>query len=290
MKPELLFLGTAAADQLPNPFCDCPICEDARSDRKKHRLRSCFLLDEETLIDCGPDLGGACMRHSVKLTKLRRVFVTHTHEDHFSPENIGLISMSRTHGNRPVDVYLSAAAYDAMCHKASLLSERFSHLDSLNGLSKELVRLHPLNTFQTVTVDGYSVMPVRTTHRIGSFETAVNYLVETPYGLKILYACDTGIYPQDTLQALKGAAVDLLIMEGTFGSRTDTDTASHLTATAYVQMLRLLEANGVLRPDTKVYLTHINHKHTFTHEKYQRWMDEHAKRSVTVARDGQRIE
>ena len=42
------FLGTGAADMLPDPFCDCPLCRDAREHPEHVRLRSHFLLDPHT--------------------------------------------------------------------------------------------------------------------------------------------------------------------------------------------------------------------------------------------------
>ena len=52
----MLFLGTAAAECCPNPFCSCDFCE-----RAAIRLilvngdAGVLLLDQENLIDFGPD-------------------------------------------------------------------------------------------------------------------------------------------------------------------------------------------------------------------------------------------
>ena len=84
------FLGTGAADMLPDPFCDCPLCRDAREHPEHVRLRSHFLLDPHTLIDFGPDLGASCARDRVDLTDLRQVF---------GPTPIRTISASPTRGS-----------------------------------------------------------------------------------------------------------------------------------------------------------------------------------------------
>ena len=52
------------------------------------------------------------MRHGVDVTGLKNIFLTHTHEDHFCPSNAGLLSMSRTRQDMPIDLYLSEMAYD----------------------------------------------------------------------------------------------------------------------------------------------------------------------------------
>ena len=106
----MLFLGTGAAEMIPDPFCRCPICADARKNPAHVRLRSMLLLDEKNLIDFGPDLGAACAKYALDLTGLERIFVTHTHQDHFCMANAGLVHMSRTR-KEPLDVYLSEGAY-----------------------------------------------------------------------------------------------------------------------------------------------------------------------------------
>lgn len=282
----MMFLGTAAADAMPNPFCDCPICVDARLHPQRQRMRSMFQLDAENLIDCGPDLAATCMRWSVNLSSLKNIFLTHTHEDHFCSSNAGLLRMSCSRNSVPVDVYLSASAYDTLLRLRTLLGNGWRHMDAVKAFDHGLVRLHPVTVFEPFVVDGQQILPVRTTHRASETETAINYLIQRANGKKLLYACDTGIYPEDTLEALQNSAVDTLVMEATFGSRTDNDTSSHLNCEAFLKMLELLTVYGVIRKDTKVFATHINHKHDFTHDLMQKWFDERAAMPVTVACDG----
>ena len=123
-------------------------------------------------------------------------------------------------------------------------------------------------------------------HRVSDMECAVNYLFKRDDGRKLLYACDTGFYPERSLSILEGEKIDVLILEATFGSNDSNDTSSHMNAWAFRDMLGILLDRGVIRPDTRVYASHINHKHTFTHELYQAWFDENAPIPVTVAWDG----
>ena len=51
------FLGTGAAEAIPDPFCRCRVCEIARRERGPHiRARSTALVNDDLLIDIGPDL------------------------------------------------------------------------------------------------------------------------------------------------------------------------------------------------------------------------------------------
>ena len=283
----MLFLGTGAADVIPNPFCTCPICEDAREHPENGRLRSMFLLDEKTLIDFGPDLAAAAIKAGTELSGVERVFITHTHQDHLCLSNAGLFHMSRTRHDAPLKVYMSEAAYQSVMAMYQPIAGVNLGLDELGALKRGELTLHPLKVGQPYEFEEYTVMAVQTTHRATEFECGVNYLFETKQGKKILYACDTGYYPPETLELLRGSEVDLLVLEATWGSNHgDINLASHLNDEAFVQMLDTLMGYDVIRKDTRVYASHVNHKHDYTHELYQKWFDEHAPIPVIVARDG----
>ena len=280
------FLGTAAADAMPGPFCECWICQEARREPARNRLRSLFLLDEENIIDCGPDLAAACMKWQVNLSSLKNIFLTHTHEDHLCVSNAGLLIMSRTRAGVPVDLYLSHEAYETLSDSHERLGSPYAHLDAVKSVDRAVVRFHPVTLFQPFTVDGYQVFAVPTTHHVSERERAINYLFTLPDRRTLLYACDTGIYPSESVEALAGRAIDILIMEATFGSRTDNDITSHLNATAFLRQLDTFGARAIITERTKVYATHINHKHEFNHEQYQAFFDERAPLPVVVACDG----
>ena len=282
------FLGTGAADMLPDPFCDCPLCRDAREHPEHVRLRSHFLLDPHTLIDFGPDLGASCARDRVDLTDLRQVFVTHTHQDHFCFANAGLLQMSRTR-TEPLDIYLSEGALKGLEAVFAPGGEMNPGMGKAAEHVRDHIRFHPVRTGAPFRAGDYTVTAVGTTHRASAWECAVNYLFAHDSGKKLLYACDTGFYPEESLAILEKEKVDVLILEATFGSYSGNDTSSHMNAWAFRDMLGILLDREVIRPDTRVYATHINHKHDFTHELYQAWFDENAPIPVTVARDGLEI-
>lgn len=283
------FLGTAAADVLPGPLCDCPICRDARMRPNRRRLRSMFLLDPENLIDCGPDFAAAVMQRGVDVTALRNVFLTHTNDDHFCASNAGLIHMANTRTGKPVDLYLSEPAYAALLRKAAFYGEVFPDTDSYCALKAEEVRLHPVAVGIPFSAGGYEVTAVRTTHRVSATETALNYRVRQN-GHSLLYASDTGLYPQESLELLQNSRLDVLIMEGTWGSRTDQPSEMHLNAYTFLEQMETFRKYGIITVDTQVFCTHINHKHDFNHEAYQAFFDAHALQPVTVAYDGLQVD
>ena len=285
----MLFLGTCAADGTPNPFCTCKICQDARKNPQRQRLRSMLLLDEKNLIDWGPDLNAACMKSGAELSKLENIYITHTHSDHFCCSNIGLIEMSITRRREPIDIFLSEAGYERAVMLLHAFGDNLTAYDPAGHLGNDQVRLHPVKVGVPFKQGDYQILAVPTTHRVSETETAINYLFEKD-GFRLLYACDTGYYQPEAIELLRGSQVDVLVLEATWGNRTDKDTASHLNCTAYLEMLDILQKADIIRPDTKCYASHINHKHDLTHDLMQQWFDQHTKLSVAVAWDGLRTD
>src|SRR5512138_2474706 len=85
---RLFFLGTAAAEGYPGIFCDCENCREARAlGGKNLRYRSALLVNDDLLIDFGPDLLAASQSFNRSLSRVTTGLVTHAHEDHFAPHN-----------------------------------------------------------------------------------------------------------------------------------------------------------------------------------------------------------
>src|SRR5712692_8878927 len=83
---KLRFLGTAASEGYPDAFCDCDNCRRARErGGRSLRRRSAALIDDELLIDLGPDLMAAALMDGLSLAKVRYCLQTHEHADHLDP-------------------------------------------------------------------------------------------------------------------------------------------------------------------------------------------------------------
>ncbi len=275
------FLGTGAADTIPNPFCECPICEDAREDLiNKTRKRSSLLIDDNNLIDFGPDIVCAAQIHNVKFTKLRNIFITHTHDDHFCYSNAGVVDTSRNHPEKPINIFIS--------EKAFIWLKDFNEKN--NKMYKEnLFKLIPVTPYESFIVDNMEVLPIETTHFVSEKdEKSLNYRFILSNGKKILYACDTGVYEEKNLLTLSNCTLDYIIMELTFGN-TKIKNDSHLYTQTFIKMLNNFIKYGIANKNTKVYATHINHKNDFNHEKLQQYLDEYSPIKVVVAKDGMEI-
>ena len=89
-----IFYGTGAAEGVPSPFCDCPMCNYAREHGGKDvRKRSCFRLGRNIMIDMGPDIFTQALQYG-SMCDIEHVLITHTHDDHFDFTALGLMSMA----------------------------------------------------------------------------------------------------------------------------------------------------------------------------------------------------
>jgi phosphoribosyl 1,2-cyclic phosphate phosphodiesterase len=253
---RVCFLGTAAAEGVPSPFCRCAGCEEARATRGRQiRRRSAVLVNDDLLIDPGPDLGAACADHGVALDGLRYVLVTHSHFDHFYPCNLEIRSARYMDRAEPRSLDLVAGG-----SSLALLSQLGYDDAQLR------VQRRPIRAADVLALPPYQVRAVAATHapEVGD---AMNFLIgdgET----SLLYAVDTGLYAAPALQALAGAEVDLLIMDATNGFGETSE--NHLNHQSFAEQLRRLREHRVLRPEAVLIASHFSHLRNPSHDELTR--------------------
>lgn len=283
------FYGTGAAEGLPSPFCGCYLCEYARTHGGKDvRMRSMFRLSDEICIDLGPDTFSQAARFG-DLKKLAHVLVTHTHPDHFAYDVMEIRRMATVRREGPLHYYLTG--------DAGKIIERYENSDFILGgkfraLEEQgVIKAHILDYGKTYPVGDVKVTPLKGNHRGDMKENAANYLIRLADGTVLFYGCDTGPYLEETYEALKNSHVDIFISECTYGGGEDTyPNPGHLSYSACVKIFTRLLEQGTIRPDTRVYLTHINHCHQADHETLQKLFDNSGlPMKCTVAFDGTEI-
>jgi adenosylcobinamide kinase / adenosylcobinamide-phosphate guanylyltransferase len=233
---EVLLLGTGAADGWPNPFCTCASCQAQRA-QGRHRVSTSALVDGVLLLDLGPDTPRQAERLGARLDRVRHVLVSHAHPDHLAPAALLWREWARAAG--PLDV----------AGPAPVVAEIEPWLGTGSG-----VRLHTLDAGDALTLGGYAVRTVPGSHEVD----CLLYDVTGPDGRRLLYATDTGPLSDAALAALDGAAVDLVLLEQTFGDRTDHGTGHHDLAT-FPRTLAALRASRAVHATTRVVAVHLGH-------------------------------
>ena len=287
----MLFLGTAAAECYPNPFCECPSCRRARrsTDRRLKRRRSSFLFDDATLLDFNADVMYACNEFGVSLSRLKRVLLTHIHEDHFDYFNTAFLNMAVT-PTQPLVFYASEAACEGV---RGLLADikRLPHRQLVSQFQEmEAVSTFvPLPAFQAAQLDDIRVTPVIANHA-GFFdgELGYNYLIEKQ-GTVTFYATDTGRFFEHTMEFLSDYCVDTLVIEGSFGAARLPPESGHLDCFSLCETLDQMFAQGTLNQKSHIFVTHIGHKGIYNLTDYQDFLDARYQGQVQIAWDGLQI-
>jgi adenosylcobinamide kinase / adenosylcobinamide-phosphate guanylyltransferase len=238
---NLLMLGTGSADGWPNPFCSCASCA---SERAAGRLRgqTSVLVDGSLLLDCGPETPRAAEHLGADLTGLRHVLITHAHPDHCAPSFLLFRSWV---GDAPLDVVGPADVIEQ--------ARMWVAPDST-------VRFVTVAAGDRLTLGDYDVRVLAARHD----GDAVLYDVRTT-DTRLLYATDTGPLPQPTVDAVAGAAFDVVLMEETFGDHL-THGTDHLDLATFPEQVRRLRAAGAVTEHTDLVAVHLSHHNPPTPE------------------------
>lgn len=285
---ELRFLGTAAAEGVPAMYCRCQACVTARTRGGKDiRTRSAFRIGNRYQIDCGPDTNWQMHRLGLDLYDLEHLLITHTHEDHFQFEEIVAKTMSREFGTngKPLNIYVSLPAWQWLNKLIPVLYETdvYDH-----PTFTEQFRVHALAYFQVYPIGELLVETLKGGHVVREGrEHTMHYLIHLPDKRRLLYALDTGWFPDETWTFLQQKHLDILILDCTFGARTDRPAypAGHLDIASFVRALERMTEIRAIDATTRIFATHINPHQGALHDALQKRFDE-TSFHVTVAYDG----
>ena len=237
---EVVLLGSGAADGWPNPFCRCGSCEDARS-RGVVRGQSAALVDDDVLIDCGPEVPRAAVALGRSLASVRHLLLTHAHSDHLGPQVLLFRSWVPDLGE--LEVVGPADALDVCRPWVG---------------PDDPVRFVPVAAGDRLMVGGYDVRVLPARHRVFADGDAVLYDLTGPDGSRLLWASDTGPWDDDWFAAVAGARFDAVFLEETLGNQEHISDA-HLGLPRFGEMLRRLREVGAVTAATEVVAVHLGH-------------------------------
>lgn len=235
---DVLLLGTGASDGVPNAWCTCPTCTEARMSGAI-RTNASALVDGRLLIDPGPEAPRQAQRAGLALTGVRTVLVTHAHDDHLDPSFLmhrGWVS------EQPLQVIGPAPAI-ARC------------VDWL-APEQQTVTLTTVTAGDAFTVDGFRVRVIPATHH--ALGEAVLYAIEGA-GRRLLYATDTGPWKPQAMDLLTGWRFDLVLLEQTSGDVVPPGGGHHTFAT-FATAVDDLRGICAVDAGTRVVATHLGHQ------------------------------
>lgn len=254
---RVIFLGTAASEGYPNAFCACANCARARAfGGPSLRKRSSVLINDDLLIDLGPDLMAATQGHGVTLAALRYCLQTHEHADHLDPSHF--LSRSAASGVRDVPhlhFYATEGAIDGALRGIGAHQPvdalRVSGTSGLLNLS-----VHAIEPFQALAVGPYQICTVPATH--DPTIVALLYVIERD-GRTLFYGTDTGPLSEATWNALRNGRhrFNAVILDHTFGLG---DRASgHLNREQFLEQIARMRDAGLLADGARIFAHHLAH-------------------------------
>lgn len=269
---KITFLGTAAAEAIPSPFCDCPVCEHARANGGKNvRRRQSVLINDNLLVDFGPDVISSCAAFGISLIGVTTLLVTHSHSDHFVPTELAMRAKPFRLATELPEMTMVAGP------------SVWTKWDQVESDAYAGIRRQPILPGRSVEVNGYRVRAIEAAHqsRIGD---AMNYIIDDGR-IKLLYASDTGLYADHVWEELRDAALDGVLLEAT--SWRVGPGKEHLNESDFAQMLESLRHVGAMHDRTVVIATHFSHQGVFPHDELKEKVKKHG---AICAYDGLSVE
>lgn len=272
---KIKYWGTGASEGLPAVFCDCENCQKARRlGGKNIRTRSQMLINDDLLVDFGPDTYLHAIQNNFSLMNIKNVLITHCHEDHLYLDD--LLTRAEPYGN----------ARDVMhVYGNDMLKAVYQYRILKDGLKENVDKtLDVVEVFENreYTVGNYRVMPLLADHN--PMEKCYIYTIAQG-GKSMLYANDTGYFKEETWKALEGRYFDLVSLDCNHIGMEIYDR--HMSIPCCRKVKERLWEMGCIDEKSICVLTHFSHNHGGLQEELER---ETSDMGVIIAYDGLEIE
>lgn len=284
---NVTFLGTAAAPSMPIPFCTCEICSEARRVGGKNlRSRSSLVINDDLLVDIGPDIATASFQHRISIAGIGICLQTHPHADHLDIEFI--LSRHNEYGTTVASDLLLAGSdetlrtIDALVRQQSAYGGIFD-LDAQSALKLKVLSLSP---FEGYRIGDYGIVGYPANH--GNDQGFLLYsIVRGDHA--VFYGTDTSVLSEAVWEhlQLERTRYDVVILDHTYGIGFESRPADHLASKDVAAHADRFREYGMLKDNGVVYATHLSHEGNREHDALDEYAREH---SYRVAYDGLRLQ
>jgi phosphoribosyl 1,2-cyclic phosphodiesterase len=238
------------------------------------------LINDDLLIDLGPDIMTASNTHGRPLSGVRYCLQTHAHADHLDTSHFlsrspgfGVVGAPRLHFYAsPGTLRLTAQLLERDCAPLSFLDPEVG--ERLN------LEIHQIDALQSFAVGRYQVTAFPANH--DPTVDPLLYAVEAD-GRRIFYGLDTATLPEETWQAFHRLKLqfDLVILDHTYGP--DEYGSDHLSAHQVIEHVKRMREEGLLTDGARALVTHIAHEGNPVHPELA---DFAARHGYEIAYDG----
>ncbi len=254
---KIKYLGTAAAEGIPAPFCHCSVCEYARKMRGREiRTRTQAIVDDKILLDFGPDTYMHTLEYDLDLSAFEVCFITHSHSDHLFVHDILMRKGNHALYDKeipPLSIYGGTGVRESFDLKEHDYITKDGRVIFKNAV-----------TYRPIHYKNHSITPLPACHKT---KDPLIYLIES--GEKsLLYAHDTDYFREDVWQYLsnRNVPLDLVSLDCTEGAK-HIDYHGHMNferdALVRERMLDLKIADE----HTKFVACHFSHNGLITYRQ-----------------------
>lgn len=257
------FLGTGAADT------QIALYENSKSFRRN----SSALINDNLLIDPGPHIFhyAETLGHEGMLDNVKNIIVTHSHYDHFNPENF-----KRLHDKTHCTLWSDRACIRRLCE---YFGEEYAS-------SIDFVETVP---FTEYSIGGYTVTFMPSNHATPDRDETERVLLISDGTRMLFYGCDCSWIPTKTWNYMKSAKINTMVLELTCGTQAYDDWRlfEHNTIDSLLLMLRMFRKYSLFADDVKYYTSHMAVTLHGSHEELCSLLEPHG---VIPAYDGMKID
>ena len=276
---RLQYLGTAAAEGWPAIFCNCKMCEEARRlGGKNIRTRQQAILNGDLLFDLCPDTYVHALQNNLDLSRVHTLLMTHSHSDHHNPFELGMrldgFAHSQTEEKMCVygnEIVISDIRQKLTCNYGDRILKR--------------VEYSYVPPFVPFSSGGYIITPLLADHMCSQPEEHCYLYIVEGEGRRMLYGNDTGLFPTETMDYIKGIPFDLVSLDCTMGMQDGE--RNHMGIQATLKQIGLMKKYDCAKADTIYILTHFSHNGGLLHEQLVERLAPHG---VQIAYDGMVID
>ena len=260
---KIKYYGSSASEAWPALFCSCSACNAAAElGGKNIRTRHQVQIDDSLLIDFPPDTNYHIRQYGLDLRKIKNLLITHSHPDHFYPYDLA---------NR-VSQYTDGITISEMLHiyGNSTVKKIFSSVMKDYQNVEAVMKFHELKPSDNfVTEDHYYVEAFLADHKYDEQSLIYSIAKEKK---KILFAHDTGIFPDETWEKLENQYFHCVSLDCT--GVTKGWINGHMGFEAVKYTCKRMRRMRCIDDGTVIILSHFAHCTDMTHEKIEKIANE----------------
>jgi phosphoribosyl 1,2-cyclic phosphate phosphodiesterase len=232
-------------------------------------------VDRKCLFDLPPGVNVAAIRHGISLDEVRHLFITHSHQDHLDP--CVLAAKGRVNGP-PLHIYCNRRVAELLP-----IYQQFNRFFDIQRLSLDIHTIEPLESRKSED-ETFTITALAADHDTTGGEEPLIFILEAS-DKTLLYACDTGWFPEDSWRAIRTHQFDAVVLDCTFHGLREC-RSGHLSTGPFLAVKSLFEQDGLLKPGSRFIAQHIAHLHRGDDPSDEELAVSFAGHGVDVAHDG----